>query len=194
MARLRYLMLMSLDGYAVDADGGFDWAAPDEEVHQAVNDLSRDVGTYLYGRRMYETMAVWQTSAPDDPAPGEPTEESAAVRDFARLWRAADKVVYSASLDDVTTPRTDLVDRFDPGEARALVEAADRDVAVGGPTLAASAFAAGLVDAVQLFVVPVSVGGGLPALPPDQRVDLRLTGVRRFASGVVQLDHTVVRA
>jgi len=193
MARLRYLMLMSLDGYAVDATGSFDWAAPDEEVHAAVNDASRDVGTYLYGRRMYETMEVWQTMAPDHPGPGDDEVGSAAVRDFAQLWRAADKVVYSASLDDVATPRTDLVARFDADEVRALVEASDRDVAVSGPTLAAAAFAAGLVDAVQLFVMPVSVGGGLSALPRDLRVDLRLTGVRRFASGVVQLDHDVVR-
>ncbi|GAA4838377.1 dihydrofolate reductase family protein [Luteimicrobium xylanilyticum] len=194
MARLRYLMLTSLDGYAVDAGGRFDWAMPDEELHAAVNDASRDVGTYLYGRRMYETMAAWQTMAPEHPAPGDPVEESAAVRDFARLWRAADKIVFSTTLDDVATPRTDLVDRFDPDEVRALVETAGSDVAVGGPTLAAAAFAAGLVDAVTLCVFPVSVGGGLPALPPDQRVDLRLTGVRRFASGVVQLDHDVVRA
>jgi len=187
-------MLTSLDGYAVDAGGRFDWAMPDEELHAAVNDASRDVGTYLYGRRMYETMAAWQTMAPEHPAPGDPVEESATVRDFARLWRAADKIVFSTTLDDVATPRTDLVDRFDPDEVRALVETADSDVAVGGPTLAAAAFAAGLVDAVTLCVFPVSVGGGLPALPPDQRVDLRLTGVRRFASGVVQLDHDVVRA
>ncbi|GMA23946.1 deaminase [Luteimicrobium album] len=192
MARLRYLMLVSLDGYAVDADGRFDWAMPDEELHAAVNDQSRDVGTYLYGRRMYEVMTPWQTIAPDHPAPGEPEEDSAAVRDFARIWRAADKIVYSATLDDVSTPRTDLVERFDPDEVRALVAAADHDVAVGGPTLAAAAFAAGLVDAVSLCVFPVSVGGGLPALPRDQRVDLRLTGVRRFASGVVQLDHDVI--
>jgi dihydrofolate reductase len=194
MARLRYLMLMSLDGYAVDADGSFDWATPDEEVHAAVNDASRDVGTYLYGRRMYETMYVWQTMAPDHPGPDDPETGSPAVRDFAGLWRAADKVVYSATLDDVTTPRTDLVARFDPDEVRALVEGSVRDVAVGGPTLAAAAFAADLVDAVQLFVMPVSVGGGLPALPHELRVDLRLTGVRRFRSGVVQLDHDVVRA
>ncbi|MGC5165522.1 dihydrofolate reductase family protein [Luteimicrobium sp. DT211] len=193
MARLRYLMLTSLDGYAVDADGGFGWAMPDEEVHAAVNDTSRDVGTFLYGRRMYEVMTAWQTIAPDHPAAGEPEEESAAVRDFARLWRAADKLVYSSTLDDVATPRTDLVERFDPDEVRALVAASDRDVAVSGPALAAAAFAAGLVDAVQLLVFPVSVGGGLPALPRGLRVDLQLTGVRRFGSGVVQLDHEVAR-
>jgi riboflavin biosynthesis pyrimidine reductase len=135
---------------------------------------------------MYEVMVPWQTIAtdPDDPLP-------APVHDWARLWRAADKVVCSATLDAVSTPRTRLERRFDPDDVRALKESADRDLAVGGPTLATVAFEAGLVDVVHLFLAPVTVGGGLAALPRDRRVDLELTGERRFASGVVQLDYTV---
>jgi dihydrofolate reductase len=159
---------------------------PDDEVHAAVNDASRDIGTFLYGRSMYEVMVPWQTIAtdPDDPMP-------APVHEWAHLWRAADKVVYSATLDAVSTPRTRLERRFDADDVRALKESADRDLAVSGPTLAAVAFEAGLVDVVHLFLAPVTVGGGLAALPRDRRVDLELTGERRFASGVVQLDYTV---
>ncbi|PJI84832.1 dihydrofolate reductase family protein [Luteimicrobium subarcticum] len=190
MGTVRYSMLVSLDGYAVDADGSFAFAAPDEEVHAAANDLAREVRTHLYGRRMYEVMQVWQTFGAGPVEPGEPPAP-APVRAFGDLWRAADKVVVSSTLDDVTTPRTDLVTGLDPDQVRSL--AADGDVSVSGPTLAATAFALGLVDTVHLFVFPVSVGGGLPALPRDQRLDLALTGVERYGSGVVRLDHRVRR-
>ena len=177
MAKLIYSAIASLDGYVADRDGNFDWAAPDAEVHAFVNDLERPVGTYLYGRRMYETMAAWETL--DDPAPE--------MRGFAELWRAADKVVYSRTLDAVSTPRTRLERELDPSAVRALVAGAARDVSIGGPTLAGPALAAGLVDQIQLFLNPISVGGGTPALPHDVRVDLQLLDQRRFGNGVVYL-------
>ena len=184
MAKLIYSAIASLDGYVADRDGNFDWAAPDAEVHAFVNDLERPIGTYLYGRRMYETMAVWETM--DDPAPE--------MRDFARLWRAADKVVYSRTLDAVSTPRTRLERELMPAAVRALVAGAARDVTIGGPTLAGAALAAGLVDEIQLFLNPIAVGGGTPALPHDVRVDLKLLDQRRFGNGVVYLSYRVGRA
>jgi dihydrofolate reductase len=183
VAKLIYSAIASLDGYVADADGTFDWAAPDAEVHRFVNDLERPIGTYLYGRRMYETMAPWETM--DDPAP--------AMRDFAGLWRAADKVVYSRTLDSVSTPRTRLERELEPDAVRALVAGAARDVSVGGPTLAGAALAAGLVDGIQLYLNPVAVGGGTPALPHDLRVDLELLDQRRFCNGVVYLNYRVRR-
>jgi dihydrofolate reductase len=184
VARLVYSAIASLDGYVTDAGGGFDWAAPDAEVHAFVNDLERPVGTHLYGRRMYETMAVWETLDLE--------EEPAVMRDFAAIWRAADKVVYSATLPAVETPRTRLERAFEPDAVRGLIAAAEHDVSIGGPTLAAAAFAAGLVDECHLFLHPVSVGGGTPALPPGLRVALELVDERRFASGVVYLRYDVV--
>jgi dihydrofolate reductase len=181
MARLVYSALASLDGYTADAQGQFDWAAPGEEVHAFVNDLERDVGTYLYGRRMYETMSVWE----DLPLEG----RSAAVRDFAAVWRAADKVVYSSGLEDVSTPRTRIERTFDPAAVRALKERASRDLTIGGPALAAHAIRAGLVDEYQLFLVPVLIGGGTRALPDGVRLDLELAEVRRFDSGTVFMRH-----
>jgi dihydrofolate reductase len=183
MAKLIYSAIASLDGYVADEDGNFDWAAPDEEVHAFVNDLERPVGTYLYGRRMYETMAVWETM--DDPAPE--------MRDFAQLWRAADKIVYSRSLASVSSERTRLEREFAPDAVRGLVAGAARDVTVGGPTLAGAALAAGLVAEIQLFLNPVAVGGGTPALPHGLRVDLELLDQRRFANGVVYLGYRVRR-
>lgn len=180
MAKLVYAAIMSLDGYIEDAQGRFDWAVPDEEVHAFVNDLERPFGTHLYGRRMYETMAVWQTVGNE---PGSPAAEV----DFAEMWRALDKVVYSRTLDAVPTPRTRLEREFDPGAVRHLVEAADADISIGGPGLARHAFAAALVDEVHLFVCPVVVGGGKPGLPRDVRVDLELLDERRFGNGVVHL-------
>ena len=188
MARLVYSVLTSLDGYVVDADGRFDWAAPDEEVHTFVNDQERTVGTYLYGRRMYDVMSVWQDMAPDDD-PG----DSAVTRDFAGIWRAADKVVFSRTLDEVRTPRTRLEHDFDPGQVRELVATADRDVSVGGPTLAAAAIRAGLVDELHQFLNPVVVGGGTSWLPDGVRLDLELLDERRFRGGVVHLHHRVLR-
>ena len=172
MARLVYAGITSLDGYTVDADGSFEWAAPDDEVHAFVNDLERGVGTYLYGRRLYETMRVWQT-VPEDEGPE-------VARDFGRLWREADKVVYSATLAEVTTPRTRLERTFEPWAVRALVDAADRDVSVGGATLAAAALRAGLVDELHQLLHPVVVGGGTPYLPPPGSVATNLPECTSF--------------
>jgi dihydrofolate reductase len=184
VGRLVYSAIASLDGYVADAGGSFEWAAPGEEVHAFVNDLERPVGTYLYGRRMYETMAVWETYGPDSP--------SAAVRDFGTIWRAADKVVYSTTLPEVGTASTRLERTFAPEAVRRLVAGAESDVSIGGPTLAAAAFAAGLVDECHLFLHPVAVGGGTPALPQGRRIQLELTDERRFANGVVFLRYSVV--
>jgi dihydrofolate reductase len=181
VARLIYSAITSLDGYVADENGNFDWAAPDEEVHAFVNDLERPIGTCLYGRRMYEVMAVWETMA--DPSP--------VMRDFAEIWRAADKVVYSTSLADVSSARTRIEREFDPETVRKLKATADRDLAVGGATLAAEAIRAGLVDELQLFLNPVIVGGGTQALPDGIRLDLELLEERRFASGVVYLQYAV---
>ena len=188
MAKLTYAAITSLDGYIEDEGGGFDWAVPDPEVHAFVNDLERPVGTHLYGRRMYETMAVWQTVGLE-PAGASPAEAAPSPEelDFAEVWRAADKVVYSRTLDAVSTPRTRLEREFDPEGVRRLKDAADRDLSVSGPGLAQHAFAAGLVDQVHLFVFPVVVGGGRPGLPRGVRVDLALLDERRFGNGVVHL-------
>ena len=182
MAKLTYMAITSLDGFIEDEEGRFDWAMPDAEVHAFVNDLERPTGTHLYGRRMYETMAVWQTLG-DEPG------VSAAEADFADLWRALDKVVYSRTLDAVSTPRTRLEREFDPEAVRRMKDAADRDISVGGPGLAQHAFRAGLVDDVHLLVFPVVVGGGKPGLPRDVRVDLELVDERRFGNGVVHMHH-----
>lgn len=188
MAKLTYTAITSLDGYIEDEGGRFDWAEPDPEVHAFVNDHERTVGTYLYGRRMYETMAVWQTvglgpagTSPEETAP--PSEQL----DFAEVWRAADKVVYSRTLDAVSTPLTRLEREFDPEAVRRLKDAADSDLSVSGPGLAQHAFAAGLVDEVHLFVFPVVVGGGKPGLPRGIRLDLDLLDERRFGNGAVHM-------
>jgi len=180
MATLIYSAMTSLDGYVADEDGNFDWAAPDEEVHAFVNDLERPVGTYLYGRRMYEVMRVWETA--DTFANQRPV-----MRDFAQIWRAADKIVYSKTLDTVSSARTRIEREFDPDAVRQLKARAGRDLTVGGPDLAAQAIRAGLVDEWQLFFTPIVVGGGNPALPDDVRVNLELLDARRFAGGVVHL-------
>jgi dihydrofolate reductase len=174
---LVYSVIASLDGYTVDAAGKFDWAEPDEEVFAFVNELERGIGTYLYGRRMYQTMRSWETVPPD--------AGSAAFRDFAGIWRAADKVVYSTTLREAATARTRIEPRFDPERVRELKRRGD--VSIGGPTLAASAIAAGLVDEYHLLLVPVAVGGGTPVFPPGTRVPLRLAGQRRFGGGVAYL-------
>jgi dihydrofolate reductase len=185
MAKLTYTAITSLDGYIEDEDGGFGWAEPDPEVHAFVNDLERPVGTYLYGRRMYETMAVWQTVGLEPAAPAGPAAPPPEQLDAADVWRAADKVVYSRTLDAVSTPRTRLEREFDPEAVRRLKEAADRDLGVSGPGLAQHAFRAGLVDEVHLFLFPVVVGGGKPGLPRGVRVALDLLDERRFGNGVV---------
>ena len=183
MAKLICTGITSLDGYTADEDGKFDWGAPDPEVHAFIDDLERPVGTYLYGRRLYEVMAAWETMhvEPDQPH----------ILDFANLWRAAEKVVYSTTLASVSTPRTRIERAFDPEAVRALKAAADSDLSVGGPVLAAQAFRAGLVDEIRMFVSPITVGGGNRFLPDGVRLDLELAEERRFAGGVVFLRYRV---
>ena len=180
MAKLLYVMNASLDGYIADQDGNLDWGAPGEEYYSFLNDLLRPVGTYLYGRRLYELMAVWET----DPTAA---AQSPGTREFAQLWQAAGKVVYSRTLQAAATTRTRIERGFDPDAVRQLKAAAERDLTVGGPTLGAQAISAGLVDEVQLFVWPVVVGGGQRFLPDRVRVRLELLDERRVGSGVVYL-------
>ena len=180
MARLIYSAIMSLDGYTADAQGRFDWAAPDEQVHAFVNELERPVGTYLYGRSMYETMRYWETA--HTLAGQRPVS-----LDYARIWQAADKIVYSTTLAAPDTARTRVERDFDPVQVGKLKESAGRDLTVGGPRLAAQAIMAGLVDEYQLFVVPAVVGGGTRALPDQARLNLALTQEHRFGSGTVYL-------
>jgi len=187
MAKLIYSALASLDGYTADESGNFDWAAPDEEVHAFVNDLERPIGTYLYGRRMYRVMSYWET------AQTLPDESAAVGEDYARIWRAADKVVYSRTLDTVSSERTRIERDFDPQAVRRLKESAGRDIGIGGPELAAEALRAGLVDELQLFVNPVVVGGGTRALPDKLRLQLDLLDEQRFGNGVVFLRYLIGR-
>jgi dihydrofolate reductase len=179
VARLTYSALASLDGYIEDESGRFDWAAPDAEVHAFVNELERPIGTYLYGRRMYETMVYWETVD----AAGEPPH----ILDYAEIWQAADKVVYSRTLEAPSSARTRIERDFAPEAIRELKDAADRDLSVGGAKLAAQALEAALVDELLLFVAPVVVGGGKKALPAGVRVELELLDEHRFAGGTVYL-------
>jgi dihydrofolate reductase len=185
VAKLIYSAIASLDGYVADEAGEFDWAAPDEEVHAFVNELERPAGTYLYGRRMYEVMAPWETM----PLAGEPP----AMRDFAEIWRAADKIVYSGTLEAASTARTRIEREFDPDAVRQLKATAGRDLTIGGPELAGQALRAGLVDELQLFLVPVLVGGGKQALPDGVRLELDLVDERRFGDGTVYLRYEMRR-
>lgn len=181
MGRLVYSAICSVDGYTADASGEFWWAEPDPSVHRAINELEGTVGTYLYGRRMYETMRPWQ----------DVVEGELVVRDYAEIWRDADKVVYSRSLDEATTPRTRLERDFDPPAVRAFVDASERDVSIGGATLARSALRAGIVDEVTLVVVPHLVGDGTRALPHGVSGRLRLLRERRFGDGTVLLRYAL---
>ena len=180
MARLIYSAIASADGYVEDAAGSFGWAAPDEELHCFVNDLERPVGTYLYGRRMYETMLYWETA---HTVPGQPPS----VREFTGIWQAAEKIVFSKTLASVSSARTRIERDFDPGMVRQLKSATEHDMTVGGADLAGRAIKAGLVDELQLFLVPVVVGGGKRALPNGVRTDLELLDTQRFAGGAVYL-------
>ena len=184
MAKLIYVSNVSLDGYIEDEHGSFDWTAPDDELFEFITDLVRPVGTYLYGRRLYDTMALWETD-PGLAAVSEP------MADFANVWRAADKVVYSTTLDTVPTARTRVERTFDPASVRDIKTSATADLTVGGARLAAHALKAGLVDECHLFIRPVLVGGGKPALPSDIRVDLELLDDRRLGRGVVYLRYRV---
>ena len=181
MAKLIYSAITSLDGYVADEDGNFDWAVPDDEVHAFANDLERSIGTHLFGRRMYEVMAAWEempTSA-DEPL----------MDDYAQIWRAADKIVYSTTLGSVFTAKTRLERHFDPEAIRQMKAGAERDISIGGPQLAAQAIAAGLVDELHLFLNPIVVGGGNPSLPDHVRAELELLDEHRFGNGVVHLHY-----
>src|SRR5215207_4773099 len=167
MAKLIYSTIASLDGYVADTDGNFDWAAPDEEVHAFANDLARKVGTYLYGRRMYEVMRYWETAQAV-------TDQPPVMRDFAEIWKAADKIVYSKALETVSGEKTRIERSFDPEAVRQMKTQAERDISVGGPVLAAQALQAGLVDECHLFVTPIVVGGGKRSFPRNVRLELEL--------------------
>ena len=182
MAKLIYSAIMSLDGYVADEDGNFDWAEPDEEVHTFVNDLERPVGTYLYGRRMYDVMVAWES--PDTVADQPPF-----MHDYAEIWKAADKIVYSTTLESASSARTRVERDFDPEAIRQMKATANRDISVGGPDLAAQAIKAGLVDEWHLFVTPIVVGGGKRSFPDDVRQKLELVDERRFRNGVVYLHY-----
>ena len=172
MAKLIYSAICSLDGYVADAEGNFTWARPDDELHAFVNDLERPIGTYLYGRRMYDTMVFWET---------------------ADIWRAAEKVVFSRGLDQVSSAKTRIEPEFDPEAIRQLKTDAERDLGIGGPELAGEAIREGLVDEFHLFVNPILVGGGNRALPDGVRIDLELSDERRFDSGVIHLHYRTRR-
>ncbi len=182
MARLIYAAITSLDGYVEDEQGKFDWAAPDEEVHAFVNDLERPIGTYLYGRRMYETMVFWETVDTG-------SDRRAAGRDYAEIWRAAEKIVYSRTLERPSSSRTRIERDFDPVAIAKMKESSEHDISIGGAALAGHAIAAGVVDEVHLFLTPVAVGGGKRALPNDVRVPLELLAEHSFRSGVVHLHY-----
>jgi dihydrofolate reductase len=180
MARLIYSAIASLDGYVADEQGEFGWSMPDEEVHSFVNDLERPVGIHLYGRRMYEVMKVWET---DDLLVGQPP----CMHAYAEIWRAADKIVYSRSLEDVSTSRTKLERTFDPAAVRQLKETEEREISIGGPELAAQAIEAGLIDEIHLLLTPIAVGAGKPALPIRSHLPLRLLDHRTFGNGTIYL-------
>ena len=184
MAKLIYVSNVSLDGYIEDEHGSFDWTAPDDDLFAFITDLVRPVGTYLYGRRMYDTMAPWET----DPALA---AQSELMADFAKVWRAADKVVYSTTLDAVSTAKTRLEHNFDPSAVHNMKASATSDLTVGGTQLAGDALKAGLIDECHLFIRPILVGGGKPALPSDTRAELELLDDRRLSNGVVYLRYRI---
>jgi dihydrofolate reductase len=186
MARLIYSAISSLDGYIEDRDGNFDWAMPDEEVHRFINDLERTAGTYLYGRRMYETMMVWETD-PDLAA------DSPLTQDFAQIWQAAAKIVYSKSLAAASTRNTQIERNFNPEAIKQLKKTAQQDISIGGAELAAHAFRAGLIDECHLFLIPIIVGGGKPCLPDNVRLNLDLLAERRFSNGTVYLHYQAMQ-
>jgi dihydrofolate reductase len=178
MAKLIYSMLTSLDGYVADETGNFDWATPDDDVHSFANDLTRPIGTHLYGRRMYDVMVAWES---DDML----VEQPPPIHEFATLWKAADKIVYSRSLESPRSARTRIERDFDPEAIRRLKATAEADISISGPELAAHALRAGLVDEIAFFLNPIVVGGGNAALPSDVRIGLEMIDERRFANGVV---------
>jgi dihydrofolate reductase len=185
VAKLIYSAITSLDGYVADTNGNFDWAAPDEEVHAFVNDLERPIGTYLYGRRMYETMAGWEHAETF-------ADQRPVMQDFAKIWKAADKIVFSHTLEKVSSARTRIERELDPEAVRRMKATAQRDISVGGSELAAEAFKAGLVDECGLFLTPIIVGGGKRSLPSDVCVELELLEERRFGNGVMYLHYRIL--
>jgi dihydrofolate reductase len=190
MAKLIYTAIASLDGYTEDANGDFDWSAPDAEVHAFVNDVERPIGTYLLGRRMYEVMTFWET-VDTQPASLSTADLPPVEVDFASIWQAADKIVYSSSLDEPTTTRTTLERSFEPDAVRRLKENAAADLSIGGAELAGLALRAGLVDELHLYLNPIVVGGGKAALPAGLHLDLELLDEHRFTNGVVHLHYAV---
>jgi dihydrofolate reductase len=185
MAKLIYSVIASLDGYVEDAHGNFDWAAPDEEVHAFVNDLERPIGTYLYGRRMYQTMVFWETVSRG-------VDQPAVARDYAEIWQAAEKIVYSRTLQSVSSSRTRIERDFDVDAIRRLKQASQSDITIGGAELAGHAIAAGLVDECHLLLVPILVGGGKRVWPDNVGgVQLELLDERRFREGVVSVNYRV---
>ncbi len=184
MAKLIYSAIASLDGYVADEEGKWEWSVPDEQVHAHVNDLARPIGTWLLGRRMYEVLAVWETIDDEEPE----------MRDFAEIWRSADKVVYSRTLDEASTARTRVEREFDPDAVRRMKSESEHDLSVAGPELAAHAFRAGLVDEIQLYLSPIVVGAGKPALPDGVKIPLELLDERRFGNAVVHLRYRVAGA
>ena len=186
VANLIYSAICSLDGYIEDKEGKFDWAMPDAEVHGFVNDLERSAGTYLFGRRMYQTMMVWET----DPSIAKLSPQT---HDYAEIWLAANKIVYSKTLEKVSTTKTKLEREFNPDDIQRLKKTADGDILIGGPNLAAHAFRAGLIDDCQFFLTPVVVGGGKKAFPEDVKINLELLEERKFKSGMVYLRYQIKR-
>ena len=180
MKKLIYSAIASLDGYVADKEGKWDWSMPDADVHALVNDLARPVGTWLLGRRMYEVLSAWETMDDEEPV----------MRDFAEIWRSADKVVYSRTLEAASTARTRVERAFDPEAVRRMKAESERDLCIAGPELAAQAFRAGLIDEIQLYLSPVIVGAGKPALPQGVKASLELLDERRFGNGVVHLRHS----
>lgn len=191
MGKLIYLMTTSLDGYAADPDGNFDWATPTEEVHQFVNDQLRNVGTVLMGRKLYETMKVWE-NVPTEGVGGFMDEPSQALNDYAKIWHAANKIVYSTTLDTVAIANTTIERTFDPDAVQKMVAEADRDYDIGGPHLAAAAIRANIIDEYHLIIAPVMIGSGLHWLPKDVNIKLKLTNVHQFANGFVHLQYDKV--
>ncbi len=184
MAKLIYAAIASLDGYVEDEEGRSDWAMPDEDVHTFANDLERPIGTYLYGRRMYETMVFWETASAD-------ADEPAVFSDYAEIWRAAKKIVYSRTLEKVSSARTRIEREFDRDAVRRLKQSSGADMAIGGAELAGHAIGAGLVDECHLFLCPIVVGGGKRALHDSVRAQLELLDERRFRNGFVHLHYRV---
>lgn len=184
MAKLIYSAITSLDGYIEDEQGNFDWSIPDEEVHTFINNLERPIGTYLYGRRMYDVMAFWETASTD-------SNLTSYALEFARIWQAANKVVYSKTLTAVSSTKTHIVRDFDPDSVQRMKASSERDISIGGPNIAAQAIKAGLVDEIHLFVTPILVGGGKPSLPSNVRVILDLVDENRFGNGMIHLHYRI---